>query len=188
DRIQTFCREVAIWKYLNHPNVTSCYGVLGQKAPLCLISRWMVNGTLDSYLKSHPDARRLDLVRDIIAGLQYIHEMGLVHGDLKSLNILVDEKGVACLADFGFAAFCHNEHTGFISNSSTKGLTMRWAAPEMLNPELFGLSEACPTKECDVYALSMVMWEVFTGTVPFPHLSLSKIPYRVPANERPPRP
>ncbi|OCH88103.1 kinase-like protein [Obba rivulosa] len=185
-RQQSFCREVAIWKYLDHPNITKCYGVSSQKSPLCLVSKWMVNGTLDAYLKVKRGINRLELIRDIVAGLCYLHEMGLVHGDLKCLNILVDENGIACLADFGLALFAHNEHTNFIAKTTIKGSTTRWAAPEILHTDA---SSIHPTMESDVYSFAWVMWEVFTGHIPFFEIqSAAGVITRVLDKKRPQRP
>lgn len=93
--------------------------------------------------------------------------MGLVHGDLKCVNILVDENEKACLADLGLTGLQYEDKSEFIAGTTVFASTRRWTAPEIFDPERFGMSQSRLTKESDVYAFSMVLWEIFTGTNPF---------------------
>ncbi|EMD33670.1 hypothetical protein CERSUDRAFT_56627, partial [Gelatoporia subvermispora B] len=163
------CKEATVWKYLNHPNVTKFHGILvpNSNGPLGLVSTWMENGTLDAYLSDKPESNRLELIRNVIDGLCYLHELGLCHGDLKALNILVNKAGIASLADFGLASFSYNEKTRFIMETTVKSLSLRWAPPEIVDPSVIGKEEACPSTSADVYSFAWVMWEVFTGRYPF---------------------
>jgi len=136
-----------------------------------LVSKWMVNGTVQSYLTERPSTNRLGIISDVVEGLTYLHEMGLVHGDLKCINILVDEQEHACLADLGLAALHYDGKADFIKGTTVVGFSRRWTAPEIFDPQRFNLSRSRFTKESDVYAFSMVMWEIFTGTSPFVDLN-----------------
>ncbi|KAJ7895149.1 kinase-like domain-containing protein [Mycena olivaceomarginata] len=100
-------REVLIWKELLHPNVLPLLGIdlTARKPSCCLVSPWMENGNVTAFLERHPDFNKSSLVRDIANGLEYLHTLDppVVHGDIKGANILINDAGQACLADFGLA-------------------------------------------------------------------------------------
>ena len=76
-------------------------------------------------------------------------------------NVLIDDKLHACLADFGLSAVTYDPNTvNAISTSSSVNGSIRWMAPELLNPEEAGLEHVRPSSEADIYAFSMLMWEV----------------------------
>ncbi|KAF8982247.1 kinase-like domain-containing protein, partial [Cyathus striatus] len=121
-------------------------------------------GNITQYLQWNPYANRQDLVLDIIQGIAYLHKKSIVHSDLKGVNVLISDNGVACLADFGLSSVV-NMHllvwTSIESTVSNAG-TVRWQAPELLDEESVGT-----TKESDIYAFACVCYEVFIGRVPF---------------------
>jgi len=154
-----------------------------------MMSPWMDNGDVIQYLKKNPDANRLHLLLEIASGVQYLRHMQIVHGDLKSANILIDSAGHACLVDFGLAVVIRTLTTSqTISTSHVSGGSTRWMAPELFHPERFGAADDQHTKESDIYALGMVMLEVFTGRIPFHGNSDPQVVYKVTSGERPPRP
>ena len=132
-----------------------------------------------------------------------MHEEGLVHGDLKGvrflttwsplhvqltcsqLNILINNSGHACLADFGLATIASDQSI-FIS-SCVGGGTIQWMSPELLDPGRFGFTESRPTKESDCYALGMVIYEVLSGHAPFAPFRLTPVIWKVLNGERPER-
>ena len=61
--MQSFKREVLLWKQLDHENILPLFGITLIDGVPCTVAEWMENGTMNVYLKSHPDANVLDLVR-----------------------------------------------------------------------------------------------------------------------------
>lgn len=82
----------------------------------------------------------------------------MIHGDLKGANILVNDSGRACLADFGISCVsdAHGMETASLSSASRQGGTVRYQAPELFDPEF----ESPRSKASDVYAFALVCYEV----------------------------
>ncbi|ESK96338.1 hypothetical protein Moror_7124 [Moniliophthora roreri MCA 2997] len=190
DRIvAAFCREALVWTQLNHPNVLPLLGVnteLFQPA-LCLISPWMSNGDIVTYLEEHPDHDRLRSVHEIASGLAYLHSLEpmVIHGDIKSANILVDDLSSCRLADFGLAVIKESQRIASSTTSGGPKGTMRWMAPELFQLET-GTEIDYSLK--DVYAYACTVFEVMTGKPPFPDLPDAAVMLRVITGQRPPRP
>jgi len=132
-----------------------------------MVSKWMELGNLLDYLRTHPGSNRMHLIVQIARGLRYLHRLAIVHGDLKSMNILIDEDHKACISDFGLSRVTNSVDALMATSTDGNGGSMRWMAPELLRPELAFRTEARTTRESDVYALAMVMLEAFTGNIPF---------------------
>ncbi|OCH92345.1 kinase-like protein, partial [Obba rivulosa] len=171
--MKTFCREAVIWRRLRHPNITPFHGIDDKFFPsqLALVCDWMPSGNIVEYLRMSPAANRLKLTLDMAKGLEYLHSVNIRYGDLKSMrtcphldNILVNKKQTAWLTDFGLATVYV---TRMLSTTSAAAGSMRWMAPELMNPEVLDLAKAEVSLQSDVYALAMVIWEVFTGKLPF---------------------
>ncbi|KAJ7876714.1 kinase-like domain-containing protein [Mycena olivaceomarginata] len=155
-------REVDIWSRLKHRNILSFIGICEDLAPLpVLISPFYKFGHIGKYLTKHPGVNREKLVLGVASGLQFLHENGVVHGDLKVQNVLVDKHGVPCICDFGISKVvsCRGFTT---SNVGT--------APYMA-PELFCVvdgpgmnshaSSPAGTTPCsDVYSFALLVLEV----------------------------
>ncbi|EMD36221.1 hypothetical protein CERSUDRAFT_65939 [Gelatoporia subvermispora B] len=184
--IQALVKEVLVWKHLKHKNITPFIGLDTDLFRLSLVCTWMPYGTIKAYLQAHPTSNRLVLLLHVAEGLRYLHEMNVLHGDLKSANILINEHHVACLADFGLTTLCHQ---GKLTTLSVTACSPRWTAPEILDPERFGLMRAQSTVASDVYSFAMVAWEVFTGLLPFHDCShIGSISWRIQTGVRPERP
>ncbi|KAF9643195.1 kinase-like protein [Thelephora ganbajun] len=185
DRIRRrFCKEVVAWKALRHPNVLPLIGVTMTERQFVMVSEWMKNGNINTFVKAHTDVNRLELLRDVTAGLVYMHDQGVVHGDLKGANILINSDGHACIADFSLLMVISDQQT-FLATCIAGG-TIPWMSPELLDPQSFGLEKCRPTKESDRYALGMVIYEILSGRVPFEPPMASVL--RIVLGERPERP
>ncbi|KAF8150312.1 kinase-like domain-containing protein, partial [Mycena galopus ATCC 62051] len=180
-----FCREALLWRDLRHPNILPFLGIDRDSFPssLCIVSPWMEHGTVLSYLKTHGHATVDKLLYEIAQALEYLHSHNIVHGDLRGTNILIQEDGSACLADFGLSTF--SDATA--ATSTTRAGCTRWMAPELLAPEHFGLNFA-RTPATDVYAFGCVCFELYTGRPPFSTLPEPALVMRVLNGQRPDRP
>ncbi|KAF9642199.1 kinase-like protein [Thelephora ganbajun] len=82
---QRFCREVLTWKALRHPNVLPLLGVTMTETQFVMVSEWMVKGNINEFVKEDSNADRLGLLGDVVRGLIYMHDQGVIHGDLKGV-------------------------------------------------------------------------------------------------------
>ncbi|KAG8793744.1 hypothetical protein FRC12_001754 [Ceratobasidium sp. 428] len=169
-------REVHTWSKCNHPNVARLMGTAEFHGQLAMVSQWMENGNLRNYISKNPSANRLKLCAQIADGLQYLHSIQIVHGDLKGANVLISHDGDPILIDFGNATqSCASLQ--FTKNGTNLGMTMRWAVRLVLfsfspdhnelaqAPEIFENGDV--SNEADVYALGMTILETFTGKHPY---------------------
>ncbi|KAJ6472148.1 kinase-like domain-containing protein, partial [Mycena vitilis] len=95
-------------------------------------------------------------------GLDYLHSMDIVHGDLRGSNILISDECTACLADFGLATTIRDDDADVATGalySSNRAASRRWLAPELITPEQFGC-RFVRTRATDVYAFGCVCLEV----------------------------
>ncbi|KAG1844921.1 kinase-like domain-containing protein [Suillus subalutaceus] len=157
-----------VWVTLAHDNILILHGITEGFGLLpALVSPWTENGSLDTYLnQGHilSKANKLRMLRQIAAGLDYLHGRGVVHGDLTSTNVLINDDVKLCLAYFGLSMIlieaqnspfddCHPGH-------------VRWMAPEMLAiPEQGGV--VMPTKAADVYSYGCIMLQLLCEHVPY---------------------
>ncbi|KAJ7789119.1 kinase-like domain-containing protein, partial [Mycena olivaceomarginata] len=126
-------REIRAWVTLEDRNVLPLIGVYdvtnkGNNWLPVLISPYCQFGHIEAYLKKHPRANRTGLVQGILSGMQYLHSMQVVHGDVKPQNILVDRAHVACICDFGISRIV-NEN-GF--TTSNPAGTLAYCAIELI--------------------------------------------------------
>ncbi|KAF8183881.1 kinase-like domain-containing protein [Mycena galopus ATCC 62051] len=182
---QKFCREVLVWRELQHPHILPCLGINGDSFPssLCLVSPWMEHGTVMNYLKEHGHENIDRLLYEIAQGLEYLHSGGIVHGDLRGTNILITQDLSACLADFGLSVFADS----VTSISTSRAGSPYWMAPELFDPDRFGIGFA-RTPASDVYAFGCVCFELYTDRPPFAHLSEVAALLKISSGGRPERP
>ncbi|KAF9450904.1 kinase-like protein, partial [Macrolepiota fuliginosa MF-IS2] len=166
DVLRECMKETVVCAHLSHPNILPFYGIylfddLSQR--ICLISPWMKNGNLWDYLKDNPSTLRTPLIMDIIKGLRYLHQLNIVHGDLKAQNILLSDDGRALITDFGLSHITVSS-VGRKSSATSPGGTTRWTAPELLK------GDDCHnqlTKACDIWSFGCLCYEVLTRKMPF---------------------
>jgi len=123
-------REMSIWRLLCHPNILPFLGYCRcDEGRIALISPWMGAGTVSDYLVKYPNTDRLPLVGGIANGLAYMHGRCVVHGDIKSANILVDTTSGnprALFCDFGLSHVADSKEHLFNAHGTTA-----YMAPEL---------------------------------------------------------
>lgn len=149
-----FRAEVRNARQVSHPNVCRVYD-LGEIGGWPFLSMEYVDGEdLASLLKRIgrlPPAKALEIAHQLCAGLAAAHDKGLIHRDLKPSNIMIDGQGRARITDFGLAV--HPEEAG------TEGKII--GTPAYMSPEQLASRPA--TLKSDLYALGLVLYEMFTG-------------------------
>jgi len=122
----------------------------------------------------------------VVKGVRYLHSCGIAHGDIKAPNVLISDSTPprALLADFGF----NRVATLSVRMSSGEQGTASFMAPELLFSAKFGLEKGVPSKEADIYALGMTVYQVLTGEWPFYPRKETEVVHAVISGERPPKP
>ncbi|PIA44945.1 hypothetical protein AQUCO_01700489v1 [Aquilegia coerulea] len=161
DALDEFRSEVRIMRRLRHPNVVHFVGAVTRPPNLSIVTEFLPRGSLYRILhrpNCHIDEkRRIRMALDAM-GMNCLHISipTIVHRDLKSLNLLVDDNWNVKVCDFGLSRLKHNT---FLSSKSTAG-TPEWMAPEVLRNE--------PSNEkCDVYSFGVILWELATLRLPW---------------------
>jgi putative nucleotidyltransferase with HDIG domain len=154
-----FPAEVRLARKVNHRNVCRMYEY-GQDGLLRYISMEFVSGTdLKKVVQAQGGltaGAAFGVALEIAAGLQAIHEVGIIHRDLKAKNIMLDSRGVVRIMDFGISKE---------SGTQATAIGMVMGSPEYTSPEQ---AEGQPVGfATDIYSLGIVVFELFTGAVPF---------------------
>lgn len=164
--IRRMNKEALLWRQLRHPFILPFIGIDLEvfKGFPTLVSPWMEGGTLLSYIeKTNPNTdQRLKIAAEVAEAIEYLHNFGLVHGDIRGLNVLVDQKGKPQLADFGLSGVADD-----LCPATNEAKSAQWCAPELCWPEQFGFPSFKRTRESDVYAFAGLFLEIFTGQPPF---------------------
>lgn len=160
DTKRRFQREAMATTELVHPNIVSIYDVGESNDQQYLVMEYVRGSDLKKYIVEHfpiPYQRVVDIMEQILAGIQVAHDHNIIHRDLKPQNIMIDENGNAKITDFGIAvALSDNSMT---QTNSLLG-SVHYLSPEQARGSM-------PTKQSDIYALGIILFEMLTGTVPF---------------------
>ncbi|GAB1520665.1 hypothetical protein RhiTH_003750 [Rhizoctonia solani] len=120
----------------------------------------MGSGSLKQHVLRGLSQTPLQICIELATAVEYLHQNGIVHGDIKPDNVLMTNQGRPQLGDFGSASSTLSTTLNFTQTHSF-GFTVRFAAPEIMG------GENPFTKESDVYALGMTIFNVMTGQLPF---------------------
>src|SRR5450755_3952196 len=160
-----FYNEVRTARQVTHPNVCRVYDI-GQAEGLHYISMEFVDGEdLGSLLRRIgrlPVDKAVETARKLCAGLAAAHEKGVLHRDLKPANIMIDGRGQVIIMDFGLAGLA-----GQLQGDIRSG------TPAYMAPEQLAGTEV--TARSDIYALGLVLYEVFTGKRAFEASSIVEL-------------
>ena len=170
-----FRNEVRIARQVSHPNVCRVYDITEFDGMYVLSMEYVDGEDLASLLRRIgrlPTDKAVEISRKLCAGLAAAHEKGVLHRDLKPSNIMLDSRGQVLLTDFGLAGLA-----GQIEGSEIRNGTPAYMAPEQLAGEEV-------TVKSDIYSLGLVLYEIFTGKLPFESDTLAGL-QRARAESRP---
>ncbi|KAF9511983.1 hypothetical protein BS47DRAFT_1383234 [Hydnum rufescens UP504] len=161
-----FKGETDIWRKLRHENVLPFFGhYVGDNGAMYMISPWCQYGDVNNYLLMFPKTDREMLVLQLLHGLEYLHQSGVIHGDLRGANILISDDHEVWIADFGLSKHLDQSPTSTVNRGN-----VRWMAPELLEQEIPRGDLTPYTEATDIYSFAMTTIEIYTGLPPFPHL------------------
>jgi len=152
-----FLNEIAAWETLRHENIVEVTAV--NILPVPYVEMEFVSGSLEAVEKPLPVWKAVHIVNGITAGLQYAHEHGFIHRDIKPHNILLTDDMVPKITDWGMSKVLAAE----VKKSSIAGFSLSYAAPEQVSPTEFGRTG----ERTDLYQLGVVFYELVTGSIPF---------------------
>lgn len=163
-------RQVSI---RGHRSILPFIGSASLGLQTAIVSHYMKNGNLLEYFKAQPNIEAVDkkkLILQVADAVNHLHVVeGLVHGDLKCVNVLVSDTEDALLADFGLSTFVEKAQTSATTILSVRQMyTVRFAAPEILR-DVAGQPARLrsKTRETDVYAFGMLVLEAITERQPW---------------------
>ena len=161
--VDAFLRERETLRRITSPNVIEVHDIVAENGTLGLVMDYVNGGDLDDLIRSRgalEPARLASLGADIAAGVEAVHTAGVVHGDIKPANILIDPSttpGTPKIADFGIARIC--DSTAATRTAAVMG-TLVYMAPE-------ASAGIPPSPAKDVYALGIVLYQLACGVPPF---------------------
>jgi serine/threonine protein kinase len=163
---ERFHLEVRLAREIAHPNVCRVFDIGEFQGRLFLTMEYVDGEDLSSLLRrigQFPQAKAVEMARQICAGLAAAHEHGVLHRDLKPGNIMLDGRGRVRITDFGLA--------GFVDQIAAEELHA--GTPAYMAPEQLAGTEA--TKRSDIYSLGLVLYEIFSGKKAFDAATLPEL-------------
>ncbi|KAL8259619.1 hypothetical protein R6Q59_027572 [Mikania micrantha] len=168
---QGFFAEIEMLSNCKHPNIVSLFGFCEEGPEMILVYEYASNGSLDDYLGNTDNmttftwAQRIHICLNIAHGLNYLHtstkdKRSIIHRDIKSANILLDDNWVAKIADFGFSKLHHANKQGSTLVTYNVAGTEVYLDPEYLN------TGKLKTKS-DIYSFGVVMFEIMCGKLAY---------------------
>ncbi|HEX6463263.1 MAG TPA: serine/threonine-protein kinase, partial [Vicinamibacterales bacterium] len=162
-RLAQLHNEVRTARQVSHPNVCRVYDIGEIDGQLFITMEYVDGEDLAGLLRRIgrlPEDKALDIARQICAGLAAAHERGVLHRDLKPANVMLDGSGKVRIMDFSLAS------AGEITD-------VRAGTPAYMAPEQLGGQEV--TIRSDIYALGLVLYEIFTGRRAFEAKTLADL-------------
>jgi serine/threonine-protein kinase len=152
--LERFRNEVRMARRVSHPNVCRVYDVGDVEGQTFFTMEYVDGEDLASLLRRIgrlPSDKALEIARQLCAGLAAAHTKGVLHRDLKPANIMLDGRGQVVITDFGLAGVADD----------IRGQEVRSGTPAYMSPEQLSGKEV--STRSDIYALGLVLYEVFTG-------------------------
>src|SRR3989440_2989921 len=177
--VERFKREARTAAALSHPHIIPIYAVKDSDQVLYFVMKHVQGRSLDHVIRdvgALPIAMTQAILAQVGDALGYAHRHGVIHRDIKSANIMLDEEGWAVVTDFGIAKVVQAQ------GLTVTGVTV--GTPTYMSPEQCATEEV--TGASDQYSLGVVAYEMLTATLPFQDESIMSVMYA--HFNRPPRP
>ncbi|KDO56324.1 hypothetical protein CISIN_1g005936mg [Citrus sinensis] len=161
DHIKELEEEVKLLKDLSHPNIVRYLGTVREEESLNILLEFVPGGSISSLLGKFgpfPEAVMRTYTKQLLLGLEYLHNHGIMHRDIKGANILVDNKGCIKLADFGASKQVAELAT--VSGAKSMKGTPYWMAPEVIRQTGHSYS-------ADIWSVGCTVIEMATGKPPW---------------------
>ncbi|CBF86503.1 hypothetical protein AN2269.2 [Aspergillus nidulans FGSC A4] len=191
--VEALKHEIDLLQGLHHPNIVQYLGTTADDQYLNIFLEYVPGGSIATMLKQYNTFQEpliKNFVRQILAGLSYLHSKDIIHRDIKGANVLVDNKGGIKISDFGISKRVEastvlgsraSNGGGHIHRPSLQG-SVYWMAPEVVR-------QTAHTKKADIWSLGCLVIEMFIGSHPFPDCSQLQAIFAIGSNKaRPPAP
>jgi serine/threonine-protein kinase len=159
--VERFLREARSAASLNHPNIVQIYAVNEEDGRHYFVMEYVSGRSLQQILRAGGPVEPIQVARIALqtaSGLQAAHDQGIIHRDIKPANLLIDDRGLVKIADFGLALAA-----GGVSRLTATGMFM--GTPGYLSPEQ--CLDQDPDHRTDIYSLGVTLYEALSGRVPF---------------------
>ena len=175
ERLALLRREARLVRKLSHPGIVPVIGFRAGER-FCAVTLAHMPGGDAHALRGASPAAVARLGREVADALAYLHDMGVVHRDVKASNVLIDADGRARLADFGIASVAQEDEDGLVVRGG--------GSRESMSPQQ--RSGAAPTPADDLYSLGVLLFELLTGKPPAEGDAAASVPvlWTLPIPER----
>ena len=179
ENIRSIESEVNLLKKLDHPNIVKYIEYIQTKKHINIILEYVEGGSLHYILKQSGKMGEhlvFIFVKQILEGLVYLHNQGIIHRDIKGANLLLTKNGIIKLADFGYSILNDKNKANSIVGTSC------WMAPEVIE------QKGNISPKCDIWSLGSTIIQLLTTQPPYYEFDAMAAMFRIVRDKCPPLP